>query len=1271
MSDIKSLVSFGALVNNLFVDGNISFANSIAETMFEAIKPIVFKDTSEEAKEKAFAAAEIKNQKVNQDKAEFLSEFEEALGCINPIVLVYTHKTNISSKLLSKFQSIFSLCKVTRKGEEKYTGLSHKEGATAIDFDGYNPTLVWLGILAKATFNLTIEQRVKFIELLFPGVCTVKGTIITRHGVEFDLAKGSVKTPTRNLTVAKLTNYGMVDEDYIVIEGLHGLFLFCLQALGGTEKQLETSINRAVGIFKSEHNYGMVPTEDEARHYVNENKIYTVSVGNAENKFPCFKLSGGTQDPYFIKWVLSRGVVATSDKQNIKYITFGDGAESLFIGLDSKSNSFNTINDVSKGNKVYNRPIMLNYECAEVENRVASNLAALLSSGKYSYTKGIMKRVVYTNSVLGFGSGVAAIHENCWFNFSIDKKQKTPVNYSILGQKYLSLSEVKQKSKQKRLQEVIGSKIEEAINKVYAPGETILKLVLDGVTHDLAINKEKVADVKVVKGGIKPNVLDPTSFDIVLEVKLVGSTQFVKTRRLATKFTTLPYKVTIEGVSEWDILLNNETVKGKAALLEMYCNAMGVDHFIDLRNCTLTNSVSGEVMDLKDPNNRFNIWKEANTFSRAIQMKINLSTWEQIKEFVAEEVKVVAVEKDYVVVEEVVEALVGNLVFDVEVSTAYEAVSVSSLTLESAAALTLQLPKLGNALMKEAMNKTTKYLSLSNAYSACTKDEAEEIEVTNDEDIDFFINSVFPKGLKGVNDRKLINLVAKAFPKGVVFYKGKDELFINFGTVSMFGGFGSNGGSVRETSAISKLLHILVYSDEYVTSDNLKAARYSFSRIVKQNVDSKNVLKKPTRTGELVYSKVRTSYHSMLNSVDGIPVIVLNKMDPVIKLLGLDPNKEGQYVGIFRTPMPFCGGVLVKITEDRSVVDVAHVLVCPFIWAELTEGDSDGDGIALLNFANYYITKEEVKQLNQSHMGLAGYKYIYNGNVPFAEFMSVDDKKGKKAFKNDFSSLISNTTINPHTGEKDCLLTQDIYGDIGVKVALHYKGAVGTSYGICSKLVFEAVDMGAKNGDVLLDTCVFAWRVLYEGQGLSGFSPLAKLVFDVLNAASIDVHNGDVVFEDQKADVIFKHDKKLHKQGGKVIKELLKDYDHLNVDVFDKLIESRTITRIIPKLEGFGKYSEYWENYNYNLDAIKYGLLRRMSQGDDRVENLLASVEEAMDDEPIIQNPLCIHFLDNAEDIEFTNYELGYLSITLAEFHSSLVNTKKQYMLNAVLNGDA
>ena len=234
--------------------------------------------------------------------------------------------------------------------------------------------------------------------------------------------------------------------------------------------------------------------------------------------------------------------------------------------------------------------------------------------------------------------------------------------------------------------------------KTYVEKTVISIPEINGVKHNLIRNSSDAATVRVLGGSVTDVVNDENSIEITVNVEIFETTQWVKTRRFATKFTTVPYEVEFVGVDNaWDIVLNNECTKGHGALLEMFANASGVDHALHTAEGKLI-SANGDEINLYDENNAVHNWVDANRMEDVkIRMSIAKSTFDAlVKAGNAEEgrsffdtVEVISEGEDFdgnrfVVVEETIDVIFGQLVFDVEISTALESVSRSNLTLESA-----------------------------------------------------------------------------------------------------------------------------------------------------------------------------------------------------------------------------------------------------------------------------------------------------------------------------------------------------------------------------------------------------------------------------------------------------------------------------------------------------------------------------------------------------------------------------------------------------------
>ncbi len=227
-------------------------------------------------------------------------------------------------------------------------------------------------------------------------------------------------------------------------------------------------------------------------------------------------------------------------------------------------------------------------------------------------------------------------------------------------------------------------------------------------------------------------------------------------------------------------------------------------------------------------------------------------------------------------------------------------------------------------------------------------------------------------------------------------------------------------------------------------------------------------------------------------------------------------SMNGAFIGCGRTPMVMLGGFQLIVTDK---VSVGHAALLPHIWAMLCEGDADGDTINVLSLTKYGLDKGECLALNTSVLGMNGYKIAYGKNPsgwPCAEFSSHADKWGKKALVFELGSKAEGKYLMPY------VYTQPMstYLAGAQLVAGHYKGPVGISYNVCVVMTHRTLDLfyairqnGAKWDAATLKakqdklnlwqmSMAIAWRLLYEGLGLAGYSPAAKEFFSLLHIAT-------------------------------------------------------------------------------------------------------------------------------------------------------------------------
>lgn len=115
--------------------------------------------------------------------------------------------------------------------------------------------------------------------------------------------------------------------------------------------------------------------------------------------------------------------------------------------------------------------------------------------------------------------------------------------------------------------------------------------------------------------------------------------------------------------------------------------------------------------------------------------------------------------------------------------------------------------------------------------------------------------------------------------------------------------------------------------------------------------------------------------------------------------------------------------------------------------------DSDGDGCTLLDIKGingFEMTTEKALAVNNSVAGPGGYKAVWK-TVPYFEFMSHEDKLGKKAIVGN-STPFATTTLG-----KLGAIDADMLGEFAIKVSAHYKQVVGSTYAIASELTFRTL----------------------------------------------------------------------------------------------------------------------------------------------------------------------------------------------------------------------
>jgi hypothetical protein len=263
-----------------------------------------------------------------------------------------------------------------------------------------------------------------------------------------------------------------------------------------------------------------------------------------------------------------------------------------------------------------------------------------------------------------------------------------------------------------------------------------------------------------------------------------------------------------------------------------------------------------------------------------------------------------------------------------------------------------------------------------------------------------------------------------------------------------------------------------------------------------------------------------------------------------------------------------------------------------------------------MNLSNYGVGYRRAGLMNKSLMGLAGYDYFYGNDLPYLKFMSHEDKwSTKKSLKiwhdkeGKGKGIVSTFSV-------------DEYATAAENVCSHYKFNVGTSYAMCSQLTFSTANELYRSGESdLMETklraTVVAWRGLYEGLGLSGYSREAQEVFDILRFTAYNHSDCKI---NRKTDGSFTYITKKEDIAEQVdsIKELRGHFPTVGADVLTMLVRSRAICITYRKIEKAGTNAVSKSLTDLIPAAIVAGALRRLGQGNDPVEVMSAEEEMAM-----------------------------------------------------------
>ena len=794
-------------------------------------------------------------------------------------------------------------------------------------------------------------------------------------------------------------------------------------------------------------------------------------------------------------------------------------------------------------------------------------MTLLTSVSQYGFTG---KTIISNNScVFGMTSGEGAINPKTFIKAKVIKSELVILPYDRLPKKLRHHFEGGKGSEHGRTQffEWAKTKLDEIIQseKVFTYGDVILGLHAQGVIDKVflkhrafnqpyrVIGYKDVNPFKSKKGFEKGFKSEQMKLKVSFELEVTS--QWWKLRNDGIKFTTIPQELkffTSESSSEevkidWDFFLPMEAIKGRLATMITYANKHEGGE-VSLKDGGI-HMQDGTFIDLMEKDSLIYQWlKKEAVKTTWVEFEMAKAEYSVLLSARGEHEDLILVsdEDTYVVLREKTQILESEMVYEVEVSTPRENSGNTAITLETGASIALQSRKLAEALNAESQQTRESVRGLLEMLN--TKPEGVPIVDIGKGSVRIELSEKIGD-IQSLSDGQIINRYKEVYPKGVVFEATstnnnvKKSVYLNWDTIRSMSTFigGSAEGIGEDIVTFLTYLNnpgeggvdTKVYSKVCLVYSSIKGWATSM-------VESKSIMKRMARLQGAKAQKVRTATWRMLHhNVGELPKIAMNPNDDVVRLLCstnngdfhakycsigegkdakivYDPAKfDKEIITIGRAPMVMQTACEVVLTE---LVDVAHCVLLPHIWASSNEGDSDGDGIVEINAGIRGVTYTEALKMNEDLMSMNGYRLVYGNDpskYPCAEFCEYAAKWGKKALVWEDEKK-ENKYLTPYIGE----MSKAEYEAYGLNVPSHYSSAIGTAYNICVVLTHKSVNLqyeiwSKQSRDEALGNLLgllqltkmataIAWRALYEGLGLGGFSPEASRFFAILKVAAFN-----------------------------------------------------------------------------------------------------------------------------------------------------------------------
>ncbi len=1157
------------------------------------------------------------------------------------------------------------------------------------------------------------------------------------------------------------------------VKGLVGLFYFA-QAIARPDIstwQVAGLVSKTPTLWIEDPNYGVKTDETDPAVAIPMNasnalQMYSNFAGTFNSCFPWLVVGNPTKkvDMQAVKACLEEEGIVTGDKYLLKFFGGRTAANAALIGDGGKW--VYTLHDAGKPSKLWNRPMQsCKFLKAEqytsnnytIKARTKSLFGTMLPDGTILRQEGVLRSIGLSNSGLGAGSGGVFTRPDVEWHCGIEKTLKGRISlHDFNTQTIAKLKDMGVKHGFKKhhafhyLMSRVAAKIE-AIdkNRLFESGETILDVKTFPGTKIVVKNDFPNIPVRVISASVRHvEVADadyePAYFNVEFKVEALSSTQLVKNRRYFTKNTTTPMDFNfydMEGNAidlDVEMLFNNETIKGRSVHIDAFANTVGVDA-VYLPNDALVSIEGGEhYVDVTLADNIISDWVQSEAKDVLLEVDIAKDEWDMLvaahatksdKQDKLSGIMSVVEHDGYVTVREHIQILVCNLNFEVEISTPDESISLSGMTPEMQAGISIQSRRLAEVLYLESKEARKAVLGLVNMVT-----KSKEVTINNSVNLN---DSKEQKGLMakidsldGLSDSKVLDAYKLLYPNGLYLKANNHEgsnsiLYLDFDIIRSTMVWIS-GSADQMAQEIVGFLRAIVNPpksgyDSYFYKKTCKLEK-SLKGWLRQAFESKGVLKRAARTSKcLVNLKVRTAYYIFLQSdADGIPKVAMNPDCMATHLLAKDakgrfyskyiqevvlnnfgaegdtngdafeandhkPNKSciyvgckktkdglvalyfnpyllnGEFVAAFRIPMFMGLGAKLVVTEK---VGRSHMFLLPYLWSMANEGDTDGDGVSVLNLSIRGLGAKDVNEMNDSWVGLKGYKIVYGDDVsnwPYAEFSEKPKKKwlkwdnaaDKAKYCKPYVSTISKYSYTDEDGKEHIG-----YFESGELVQKHYVAAVGIAYGIASALTFKLANIlysnkpeDLVNVKALKLAVVIAWRALYEGLGLAGYSAAATKWFAILGASKM---TGTFVYKD--GEYMYPSDQRVTKEDkvidavktllylgeeeedgnglskfwvGKTKEDGSNSYYNLMYRAMSFILEAERTRTFFTGMEKGSRVTKLIKTETELLESYIYGGLRRMGQGADPAgvamrESKLEMMESGgMDDEDHI-SPLSL-----------------------------------------------